>query len=85
LAAFFSARTPLNFFADVFFATGFLTAMNFPDDALRLVQALAPPNFVCTWLRFFTAPLRALSHAGLFHRHVSLLCRPSDGRKSGHR
>jgi hypothetical protein len=35
LLAFFSARTPLNFFADIFFATGFLTAMNVPDDLLR--------------------------------------------------
>jgi hypothetical protein len=72
----------LNFFADVFLATGFLTAMNFPDDALRLVQALALPSFVFTWLRFFTAPLRALSPAGLFTAmSVSCVGRPTEGSR----
>jgi hypothetical protein len=32
----FSRRTPLNFFAAVFFAAGFFTAMNSPDVLLRL-------------------------------------------------
>jgi hypothetical protein len=39
--------------------------MNSPEFLSRFVQALAPPKvlFVCD--RFFTAPLRALSPAGL--------------------
>jgi len=43
-ADYFSRRTPLNFFAAVFFLAGFLTAMNSPDVLLRLVQAVTPPS-----------------------------------------
>lgn len=63
--AYFSRRTPLNFFAAVFFLAGFFTAMNSPDFLFRLVQTLAPPSFVLTCERFLTAPLRALSPTGL--------------------
>jgi hypothetical protein len=39
----------------------FLTAMNSPPFLSRLVKAVAPPIFVLSCVRFFTAPLRALS------------------------
>src|ERR1700709_2600600 len=55
---YFSRRTPLNFFAV------FLTALNRPPSLLRLVEVLVSGFF--SWLRFFTAPLRALSPIGLF-------------------
>lgn len=54
----FSFRTPLNFFAV------FLTAMNSPLVLLRFVEVLVSGFFNC--VRFFTAPLRALSPLGLF-------------------
>jgi hypothetical protein len=41
-----SLRTPLNFFAAVFFLAGFFTAMNSPEVLLRLVHADMPPSFV---------------------------------------
>jgi hypothetical protein len=41
---YFSRRTPLNFWAAVFFLAGFFTAMNSPPFLLRLVQAVAPPR-----------------------------------------
>src|ERR1700712_209899 len=63
---YFSRRMPLNFFAAIVFRTGFLTAINSPDPLLRLVQAVAPPSFVFSCVRFFTAPFRALSPTGLF-------------------
>jgi len=47
----------LNFFAD------FLTAMNVPVDLFRLVEVLVSGFF--SYVRFFTAPLRALSPVGL--------------------
>jgi hypothetical protein len=56
----FSRRTPLNFFAL------FFTAMNSPDVLSRFVQAGSPLTAVLRWVRFFTAPLRALSPTGLF-------------------
>jgi hypothetical protein len=71
LAHHFSLRTPLNFFAAFFFLAGFFTAMNSPDVLLRFVQALTPPSFVLSWLRFFTAPLRALSPTGLLTAMVA--------------
>jgi hypothetical protein len=43
----------------------FLIAMNSPDVLFRYVQVVAPPIVVFVWLRFFTAPLRALSRVGL--------------------
>jgi hypothetical protein len=64
-APFLSRRTPLNFFASFVFLTGFFTAKNSPDFLLRLVHALAPPTFVFSCVRFFTAPLRALSPFGV--------------------
>ena len=63
--AFFSTRTPLNFFAALVFFAGFFTAMNSPDFLLRLVQAVTPPNLVFTCDRFFTAPFLARSPTGL--------------------
>jgi hypothetical protein len=33
---------------------------------LRFVQAATPPSLLLSWVRFFTAPLRALSPIGLF-------------------
>ena len=65
-AAVFSRRTPLNFLAAFLPAAGFFTAMNSPEVLLRLVQAVAPPSLVFNCVRFFTAPLRALSPTGLF-------------------
>jgi hypothetical protein len=53
----FSRRTPLNFLAV------FLTAMNCPPFLLRLVEVFVSGFFNC--VRFFTAPLRALSPLGL--------------------
>ena len=70
-AAFFSIRTPLNFFA-AFFLVGRFSAMNSPDALLRLVQADAPPIVVLVCERFFTAPLRALSPVGLLTATVHL-------------
>jgi hypothetical protein len=55
---------------DVFFV-GFLTAMNSPEDVLRFVQAVAPPRLVFNCVRFFAAPLRALSPTGLLVATVS--------------
>ena len=56
---------PLNFFAAFFFVAGFLIIHEL---AARLV-ALGPcgraTNFVLSWVRFFTAPLRALSPTGM--------------------
>jgi hypothetical protein len=48
----------LNFFAD------FFTAMNSPPTLFRLVDVFVRGFFNC--VRFFTAPLRALSPTGLF-------------------
>jgi hypothetical protein len=48
---------PLNFFAF------FLTAMNWPPALLRFVDVSVSGFFNC--VRFFTAPLRALSPVGL--------------------
>jgi len=76
LVAFFSARTHLNFFAEVFFATGFLTSMNLPDDLLRLVQALAPPNVVVNLAAPFHRTLAGAVATGLFPAMSVLLCRP---------
>ena len=53
----FSLRTPLNFLAL------FLTAMNCPPALLRLVDVLV--SGFLSWVRFYTAPLRALSPVGL--------------------
>src|SRR6478735_7816789 len=53
----FSRRTPLNFFGD------FLTAMNCPPSLLRLVEVFVSEFLNC--VRFFTAPVRALSPIGL--------------------
>jgi hypothetical protein len=64
-AAALSTRTPLNFFAAVFFLPGRFRAMNSPEFLSRFVQALAPPKLLFVCDRFFTAPLRALSPAGL--------------------
>jgi hypothetical protein len=55
----FSRLTPLNFFAL------FFTAMNSPDVLSRLVHAGLPITVVLRCVRFFTAPLRALSPTGL--------------------
>jgi hypothetical protein len=46
----------LDVFAAVFFVAGFFTAMNSSDVLLRLVQAVTPPSFVFSWVRFLTAP-----------------------------
>jgi len=93
----FSRRTPLNFFATVvflavfFFAAAaffgaaflaFLIAMNSPDGLSRLVQVVAPPIVVLVWLRFFTAPLRALSPVGLFVAIPGLLILHRGGKNS---
>jgi hypothetical protein len=56
----FSRRTPLNFCAL------FFTAMNSPDVLSRLVHADLPMTAVLRCVRFFTAPLRALSPTGVF-------------------
>jgi hypothetical protein len=71
---------PLNFLATAvflavfFFAAAaflgadflaFLIAMNSPDVVSRFVQVEAPSIVVLVWLRFLTAPLRALSPVGL--------------------
>jgi hypothetical protein len=58
---FFAAAT---FFDADFLA--FLIAMNSPVVLSRFVQVEAPPMVVLVWLRFFTAPFRALSPVGLF-------------------
>ena len=55
----------MNFFAFLP-GPGFFTAMNSPDVLLRLVQVVAPASYVLIWVRFFSAPLRALSPTGLF-------------------
>src|ERR1044072_6782803 len=51
LLAAFSRRTPLNFFAV------FLTAMNWPPFLFRFVEVFV--SGFLSWVRFFTAPLRA--------------------------
>jgi hypothetical protein len=61
---YFSRRTPLNFLAL------FLTAMNWPPFLLRLVDVLVSGFFNC--VRFFTAPLRALSPGGFIYGHWCL-------------
>jgi len=72
-------RTPLNFFAAAFFP-GRFTAMNSPEFLLRFVQPLAPLILVLTWLRFLTAPVRALSPTGL--STAIFLLRASSKKKS---
>jgi hypothetical protein len=62
LAVFFFAAA--TFFDADFLA--FLIAMNSPVVLSRFVQVEAPPMVVLVWLRFFTAPFRALSPVGLF-------------------
>jgi hypothetical protein len=47
--------------------------MNSPDVLLRLVQPVAPPILVFSWLRFRTAPFRALSPTGLLVA-IQVLC-----------
>jgi hypothetical protein len=59
----FSFRTPL------YFTALFLTALNCPPFLLRLVEVFVSGFLSC--VRFFTAPLRALSPVGL-----SLPCVP---------
>lgn len=71
---FFSIRTPLNFFAAVFFLAGFFTAMNSPDALLRLVHVLAPPSVVFSCERFFTAPLRVIADRFIDCHWVASLC-----------
>jgi hypothetical protein len=73
----FSLRTPLNFLAALVFLAGFFTAMNSPLFLFRFVQAVAPPSFVSTCERFFTAPFRALSPTGLFTAMAFVLPLPS--------
>jgi hypothetical protein len=62
----------LNLLAPAFFLAGFFAAINSPDVLSRLVHAETPPSFVLVWLRFFTAPLRALSPTGL----LTAFCHP---------
>ncbi|MET0709192.1 MAG: hypothetical protein ABWY82_20470 [Tardiphaga sp.] len=69
-AGYFSTRTPLNFFAGVFFLA-FLMARNSPVSLSRFVNVVAPAMVVFVWLRFFTAPLRALSPVGLLTAMIS--------------
>src|SRR5437868_4463594 len=62
MAAFFSARTPLNFFAEIFLAVGFLTAMNFP-------------TVCCAWSRHWRRPTLSLPSCA-FSPHPCARCRP---------
>lgn len=64
LPTYFSRRTPLNFFAL------FLTVMNWPPFLLRFVEVFVSGFFNC--VRFFTAPLRALSPLGLFTDRIDM-------------
>src|SRR5215203_4189005 len=52
-AAFFSRRTPLNFFLL------FFTAMNLPPFLLRFAHAGPPSSLILIWERLRTAPSRA--------------------------
>src|SRR6185295_2345687 len=70
----FSRRTPLNFLAP------FFTAMNSPDVLSRLVQAGLPITAVLRCVRFFTAPLRALSPTGLFFAIIPSRCMAAQRR-----
>src|SRR4051812_34199456 len=60
----FSHRTPLNFLAV------FSTAMNCPSVLLRLVAV--PVSWFLSCVRFFTAPLPALSPIGLLTAMTAL-------------
>lgn len=58
-----------------------LDAINSSEVLLRLAQAVAPPSFDLSCVRFFTAPLRALSPLGLFTAIV--VSRFSDNARPG--
>jgi hypothetical protein len=67
----FSSRAPLNFLRRPFLPSRF-TAINSPDESLRVAQTLAPASVVFSCERFFTAPLRALSPQFVYcHRRSS--------------
>jgi len=55
--------------------------MNSSEVLLYLAQAVAPPSFDLSCVRFFTAPLRALSPLGLFTAIVA--SRFSDNARPG--
>jgi hypothetical protein len=61
------------------FFVAFFTAINSPFALLRLVYALAPASLAFTCVRFFTAPLRALSPVGLFVATASSQKAPHQG------
>jgi hypothetical protein len=63
----------------LFFFVAFFTAINSPFALLRLVYALAPASLAFTCVRFFTAPLRALSPVGLFVATASSQKAPHQG------
>lgn len=67
-AAFFSMCTPLNFLAACLALRGRFSAMNSPDDLLRLVQADAPPSFVFFVIAFHCAFSRIIAYR-LIDRH----------------
>ena len=70
--AFFSTRTPLNFFAALVLFAGFFTAMNSPDSLLRLVQAVTPPN-----LGLYLRPLFHCAFSGaIAHRFIDCHVHP---------